>query len=270
MQLGAFVEIAPFFKKLLDLYGDCVLCVSDLTTYLYSEWSPAFDLGVREGQLIKEGSTIAEAMKLMKPLKRSMDKSLYGIPYIALAAPLIDEKDQVCGAIVCCISTEQQEKLFASAHELSAMMEQLSVTSETFARNAEALANTNMGIVTLTKALDDQMEKIQSVNRLMTEIAGQTNLIGLNASIEAAHAGEHGRSFSVVAGEVRRLANESQASAAQVKENVSQIQQCTKDILRQAELIASAGQEQSAGAQELSGIVHQINKLAGMLSDLAR
>ncbi|WP_018132995.1 methyl-accepting chemotaxis protein [Effusibacillus pohliae] len=267
--LGSLIEHVGIFKQLLDLHTSSVLCVSDLATYLYVEWSPDFDLGVRPGDQVKSGSVLADAMACGKPVRRTMDKSLYGVPYIAMAVPIFAE-GRVCGGIVCCISTEQQEKISSSAEELSAMTEELSATAETFARNAESLAGANMGIVALAKTLDEQMHAIEHVNQVIAQLARQTNLLGLNASIEAAHAGQYGRGFSVVANEVRRLANQSQTSASEVRENVASVLESAKNLLAQAEAIASAAQEQAAGAQELAAVVQQINRLTGILSDLAR
>jgi len=93
----------------------------------------------------------------------------------------------------------------------------------------ETMANTTETV----EALGNKSNEITSIIRTITTIAGQTNLLALNAAIEAARAGEHGRGFAVVADEVRKLAEQSQKAAKEVTAIVSSIQQEVKSIVKQ-------------------------------------
>jgi methyl-accepting chemotaxis protein len=72
--------------------------------------------------------------------------------------------------------------------------------------------------------LSEQAHQIYSISELVSDIATQTNMLALNSSVEASRAGEHGRGFSVVANEIRKLAGQSQRAAEKINDLVSQIQ----------------------------------------------
>ena len=78
------------------------------------------------------------------------------------------------------------------------------------------------------------VQDIQKMAEIISEIAGQTNLLALNASIEAARAGEHGRGFAVVADEIRKLAEQSSSTVANIKEVTDKVMQSFKNLSEQA------------------------------------
>jgi methyl-accepting chemotaxis protein len=84
-------------------------------------------------------------------------------------------------------------------------------------------------------ALGEQADRISVAASLVQGIAGQTHILSLNAAVEAARAGEHGKSFSVVADEIRKLAEESRRSASEIQEVVTGVQDATNRTVMAAE-----------------------------------
>jgi methyl-accepting chemotaxis protein len=106
-------------------------------------------------------------------------------------------------------------------------------------------------LVSKVSSLTEQAKNIKDVLAIISDIADQTNLLALNAAIEAARAGEHGRGFAVVADEVRKLAERTQKSLSEISANVNLITQNVVEIAEETAVTSANMQKISVSAQEL-------------------
>jgi methyl-accepting chemotaxis protein len=170
----------------------------------------------------------------------------------------------------------------SSTEEASSSMEQMAANIKQNADNAgqteriarQSSADAQASGEAVGKAVA-AMQTIAQKIMIVQEIARQTDLLALNAAVEAARAGEHGKGFAVVASEVRKLAERSQAAAAEIStlsgDTVKAAQaagdmlsKLVPDIQRTAQLveeISAASREQNAGASQINLAIQQLDKV---------
>ncbi|MBH0330967.1 chemotaxis protein [Brevibacillus brevis] len=135
------------------------------------------------------------------------------------------------------------------------------------------IGETMENLTALVGGLGKRSEQIGQIVEVITQISGQTNLLALNAAIEAARAGEHGRGFAVVADEVRKLAEQASASAQEISQLVTSIQMETTNAVLTMEKgsqevadgmggVARAGEAFSQIRDAVVGVTNEIQEVS--------
>ena len=265
--LDFFTVLTPYLNEIFT--GD--VDVSVIKEGYYTSYAPgkSFDFKVKVGDPM-QGKASEQCMATGKKVVRKVSKeqSAFGAPYIACAYPF-KNGNKVVGCVITAQAVDTQEKIQHISNDLATSAQEYTANMEEIAATTAELAHISGELGAFSNNLTHSIKQTDEIVAFISSIANQTNLLGLNAAIEAARVGELGRGFGVVAGEVRKLAVESAESVKNIKTLLDKIQQSIIQMNEKIQAVDSTVKSQEASIQEMANTSLGFAAMAGDLAEIS-
>jgi methyl-accepting chemotaxis protein len=156
------------------------------------------------------------------------------------------------------------------AGEISRSVEQTAAAIENIYAGSEELNAANKAVTEAVAATETKVRHTNQMLDFILDVADQTGLLGLNAAIIAAQAGIHGRGFSVVADEIRKLAKNSSSSVDKITEILEQIQSGVAEVKSISDKTAGIAEKQFRATQQIARDMASVKKSVDTLASMAQ
>jgi methyl-accepting chemotaxis protein len=231
-----------------------------------SDYSESDGLGLLIDELF---DSVEDIKKTFEELRITMDSILSGA---SLSKEAADNAELSAKKL-----TETSENIAKIADNTTSKIETLKdiigiSTSKinTLISNVKIASVKNLNSAKMVDELEVQAEEIGNVVKTVARIADQTNLLALNAAIEAARAGEHGKGFAVVADEVRNLAEGAEKSTKDIRELIKTIQDIVKQSANRIKESSSKAEKQAEKGNEITKVLNSINYTVNVILESSK
>ncbi|OAA93505.1 methyl-accepting chemotaxis protein [Clostridium coskatii] len=267
----SFNNFAPVLSEMFP--EGAFIYMTDLYKVSYRQASKQFDMpAVTVGYKLVEGDIAKEVIDKKKQVTVELDSSKYGVPALVTCLPLFDEENS--NEIVATLGIVIPKKVASDLRDMSANLEsgisgiasaieQLSVSATNIHSNEMDLNNGIKEVINLS-------EEINKVSTFIKSIADETNMLGLNAAIESARAGESGKGFEVVAQQIRKLSKQSKDTVPQIKELTDSIKQKVDETREKSQGSLAESQEQASATEEITASIQELSSMSAELNKIAQ
>nr|WP_282446244.1 methyl-accepting chemotaxis protein [Paenibacillus silvae] len=266
--VDALLKVLPYISQILR--EPASLSVYDHEKVLDVLATDRFDLGFERGmKLIDSYQNFAVLKNGREATLSTIPKEVFGLELDTLNIPIFDEQQNVVAVFCASYDQSNQNHLEEIIQENQQINANLVDMVQHVAAHAEELQATSEQILENTRVAVQNSSQINKVAGFIREISEQTNLLGLNAAIEAARVGEAGAGFGVVAAEVRKLSVDAKQATTDIDASLKDVQQVIQQMSVEVSQIAASSQEQASLVASFTDVIEKLNDTGARMKALS-
>ena len=261
--LESLVNAMPFVRQMFR--DDISISINDHEKVLYFSEAQSLEIGVKVGDELHEDYKHFKmlANKESRTIVR-MPGDLQGRPFDSILIP-VKENGQVVGILGVNYALNNHLTLETLINENETTINALVGGIQQIAAHSEQLSATSEEILRNSQKASENSINVTKVTNVIREVSEQTNLLGLNAMIEAARVGEQGAGFGIVASEVRKLSDHTKQAASDIETSLGSVQNSMKHMEQEIGQITTATGDQAKLVTEFMQSIEQLTETSANL-----
>ncbi|RFU67455.1 chemotaxis protein [Peribacillus saganii] len=263
--LDTLIAAVPVIKSCFPV--DSSITISDLDKVVAVFPGESINLGINAGDVLHPQTPIAQAITNKTSVHVNVPEHVYGFEFTARAMPIYDLAGKMIGGMG--IAMKRQTELRVMADQMLHSLTQVNEGMNQVSAGAVSLADFSQQLIVESQHVTEDVKKSDEVLQIIKKIAERTNLLGINAAIEAAHAGEKGKGFGIVANEIRKLSSETVTSTNKIRETMLQSQEATAEIVLSIQKMNTIGMDQASSIQNISAFIEELRQMSEKLNKFA-
>ncbi len=265
-RLEQLIDCLPVIR---DLFGkDVLLSVIDSDKVIQGFCIPDhIEQALQVGEVFDDPSgALDRVLSTGKAQHNYLPKEVLGEAFEGELVPVKDGRD-VVGCVTCTYSVDSKEQMAAMTAKFQESVDYINQSLRTLVEGLENLFQLLAGMDEMAVSVESDVQNAVEVVNKINNNATRSNILALNASIEAARSGEFGRGFSVVATEMGKLANDSGSSASEIKNKLSVIMEHLTAIMGSIKDAGNFTKEHQGNISSIESVLDEMNETARKLEE---
>lgn len=260
------VDLLPLVRQMFEY--EVYICVMDAEGVIQGFSLPE---GVvpqyRVGEPFHDSSgAYQEVLRTGQPKHNYLPKEVMGEAFEGILVP-IKEDEKVVGCIICTHSAEKKEQMADATVKFQESMNSIDTAIQTVVNGISDLSKMMADMSDMTNNVEGDVHNTVEVVNKISSNASRSNILALNASIEAARSGENGRGFAVVADQMGELAKDSGNSATEIKATLNTITEHLYSIISSIKEASEVAKKHLENVSEIKDTLAETLELAGKLEE---
>ncbi|WP_459481334.1 methyl-accepting chemotaxis protein [Clostridium saccharoperbutylacetonicum] len=221
-----------------------------------------------EGHSLPTDIPAYKCMQENRTVVSNISKEYFGVPLKAVAAPIKNRDGKIIGSIAIG-KRDWGNDIDAHAEAFVSSFNEISNVVENVASGIQDVAKSSNDILNEINKTNEDMKKTNEIIDFVRNISKQTNLLGLNAAIESARAGEMGKGFSVVSNEIRNLSSSTSQSINEITTVLNNLRLSVESITGKVYENNQLFEMQAANIEEINSSIAELNNTAKLIKEIA-